>query len=251
MFAAAVALASRWCFRAALRAAAKHAGKLALKPRYPKAMDPNLEARITQWEKMTREAPDDMSWFSLGSAYRDAGRLEDADAALTRALDLNPGMSRAYQLRGQLLIQLGREEQAGEILTRGYTVAAERGDVMPQRAIGSLLQKLGKPLPKVAAPAAPAQEPLGPDALVDRKTGEPGRRLPDPPMRGPVGRFIFDHYTQETWRQWIGQGTKVINELRLDFSNENHQRLYDDHMMEWLGFTREEAEEYARSGAAK
>ena len=31
--------------------------------------------------------------------------------------------------------------------------------------------------------------------IVDRKTGQPGNRLPDPPMRGPIGKFIYDHFT--------------------------------------------------------
>jgi Fe-S cluster biosynthesis and repair protein YggX len=66
-------------------------------------------------------------------------------------------------------------------------------------------------------------------------------------MRGPLGKFIYDHFGQITWNQWIGQGTKVINELRLDFSNLAHQDLYEQHMLEWLQVTREEAEEYAKA----
>lgn len=204
------------------------------------------QARIEQWEKMTREAPDDMAWFSLGSAYKDAGRLEDADKAFDKALELNPGMSRAYQLRAQALIQLNRNDEAAQVLLRGYTIAAERGDVMPQRAMGSLLEKIGRPVPQVKAAAPKPAAPLTGEGLIDRKTGERGNRLPDPPMRGPLGKFIYDHYTNETWQLWIRQGTKVINELRLDFSNDNHQRIYEDQMLEWLGFTREEAAEYAK-----
>ena len=68
--------------------------------------------------------------------------------------------------------------------------------------------------------------------------------MADPPMRGPLGRFIYDHYSQETWRQWIGQGTKVINELRLDFSNEAHQQVYEQQMKEWLQITDEEVAAY-------
>ena len=33
---------------------------------------------------------------------------------------------------------------------------------------------------------------------------------------------------------WIGQGTKVINELRLDFSREEDQKSYEDNMIEFL-----------------
>src|SRR5690606_4474383 len=121
-------------------------------------MSTTTEERIAQWEQMAREAPDDMAYFSLGNAYKDAERLEDAQSAFAKAIELNPGMSRAYQLRGQVLIKLGREAEAGPMLTEGYKVAAERGDVMPQKAIGSLLEKIGLPLPEVQDAAARKQE---------------------------------------------------------------------------------------------
>jgi len=194
---------------------------------------------------MAREAPDDMAYFSLGSAYREAGRLEEAEQALATALQYNPQMSRAYQLRGQVLIKLDRNEEAAELLTTGYKVAAERGDVMPQKAIGSLLQKLGIELPEVEdAEAKKAEVEASGDTVLDRRTGQPQPRMEDPPIRGPLGRFIYDHFGQHTWRDWIGQGTKVINELRLDFSDPEHQKIYDQHMMEWLQITQDEVDAY-------
>lgn len=210
-------------------------------------MSTTTEERIAQWEQMAREAPDDMAYFSLANAYKDADRPEDAQGAFAKAIEMNPGMSRAYQLRGQILIQLGKEAEAGPILTEGYKVAAERGDVMPQKAIGSLLEKIGQPIPQVqdAAERKKEVEATG-DTVLDRRTGKPQTRLPDPPMRGPVGRFIYDHFGQDTWREWIGQGTKVINELRLDFSNDQSQDIYDQYMLEWLQVTREEIDEYAK-----
>jgi Fe-S cluster biosynthesis and repair protein YggX len=203
--------------------------------------------RIAQWENMTAADPDnDMGWFSLGTAYKDAERYADAVSALGRAIQINPSMSRAYQLRGQALMALNRNDEAGDMLTRGYIIAAERGDVMPQRAMGSLLEKLGLPVPQVKKAEPEPAEDLGDNAIRDRRTGELQRRLPDPPMRGPTGKFIHDHFGQATWREWIAMGTKVINELRLDFSNVNHQQLYEQHMLEWLGVTPEEIEAYAK-----
>jgi Fe-S cluster biosynthesis and repair protein YggX len=214
-------------------------------------MDNNLDARIAQWEKMTAEAPDGMSWFSLGNAYRDANRLEDSAKALQKAIEFDAGLSRAYQLLGQVLIQLSRASEAGRVLTQGYRVAAQRGDVMPQRAMESLLQKLNLPVPEVAKPqpAAMSAAQAGGNTVIDRRTGKPGTKMPDPPMRGKLGKFIFDHYSQETWREWIGMGTKVINEFRLDFSNDEHQKVYEHHMLEWLGISMEEVEEYAKQNA--
>jgi Fe-S cluster biosynthesis and repair protein YggX len=214
------------------------------------AADPALARRIAQWETMAREAPDDMAYLSLGNAYRDADRFDDAAAAYHKAIELNPGMSRAYQLLGQTLIKLGQTDRAKDILTTGYKAAAERGDVMPQRAMGSLLtEKLDADLPHVQdASARKAEVEADGQTVLDRRTGDAQPKLAAPPMRGPTGKFIHDHFGQHTWDQWIGQGTKVINELRLDFSNLEHQDVYDQHMLEWLQVTDEEIKAYAERG---
>jgi Fe-S cluster biosynthesis and repair protein YggX len=208
--------------------------------------DQMTEQRIAQWQRMTSEDPENaMGWFSLGNACKQADRDTEAAQALRKAIELDPGLSRAYQLLGGLLVKADEDDRAAEVLTRGYEVAAERGDVMPMRAMGSLLEKIGKPLPQVQPTEPQPAAPASGDTIVDRRTGRQGTRMDEPPMRGPIGRFIQDHYSAETWREWIGMGTKVINELRLDFSDTQHQQLYDQHMMEWLGFTEEEARAYA------
>jgi len=214
------------------------------------AMSTNINERIAQWEKMTREAPDDMSWFSLGKAYREAGRLDEADKALAQAIVLNDGMSSAYQLRAQGLIQLGHLEEAAGVLSIGYVKAAARGDVMPQRAMESLLQKLGQPVPstKEVAAATPQVDPNDPNAIIDKRSGKAGTKLPDPPMRGAIGKYIYAHFSQQTWNEWIRQGTKVINELRMDFSNPEHQKVYEQHMIEWLGVNMDEVAAFAAKG---
>ncbi|MCC7145499.1 MAG: Fe(2+)-trafficking protein [Phycisphaeraceae bacterium] len=218
----------------------RHVSRLCLIA-YALAME-NTE-RIDQWKKMTEADPQNaMGWFSLGSAYREAEQPEDAAAALRRAVELDAGLSRAYQLLGQVLIKLKRMDEARQVLTDGYAVAARRGDVMPQRAMASLMELQRWELPKTAQ-AAP-QESAGADQVRDRRTGQMGTRLPDPPMRGPLGKFIFENYSQQTWREWIGMGTKVINELRLDFSNPQHQEIYEQHMKEWLGISDDELAEH-------
>ncbi|MEM8783972.1 MAG: Fe(2+)-trafficking protein [Planctomycetota bacterium] len=214
----------------------------------------SIDDRIAQWEKMTREAPDDMAFFSLGSAYREAGRHDDAAQAFERSIEHNQGMSRAYQYLGEAQIKLGDEAGAGATLTKGYAVAAERGDVMPKRSIEAMLDKLGLPLPEVedadAKRAAVEAESAG-RMVLDKRAGVPQPKLDGPPMRGPVGAYIFAHFGQITWSQWIGQGTKVINELRLDFSKPEHQDLYEEQMLEWLGVTTDEVEAFAASQPAE
>lgn len=209
------------------------------------------EERIAQWEKMAAEAPDDMAYFSLGNAYKEAGRWDDAAKAYGQAIGLNQGMSRAYQFLGESLIKAGRENDAKPMLLKGYKIAAERGDKMPERSIAEMLKRLGEELPEVEdAAAKKAEVEASGNMVLDRRAGQPQPRLADPPMRGPLGQFIYDHFGQITWNQWIGQGTKVINELRLDFSNLAHQDLYEQHMLEWLQITRDEVDEYAQTQEA-
>jgi len=72
--------------------------------------------------------------------------------------------------------------------------------------------------------------------------------MTSPPMRGAIGAWIADNISQETWRQWIGQGTKVINELRLDFTRDRDQEIYDQQMREYLGIDEEAMKEIAAKG---
>jgi len=206
----------------------------------------NLDDRIAQWEQMCREAPDDMAYFSLGNAYKEADRLEDARQAYDKAIEHNPQMSRAYQALGQVLISLNLTPDAGRILTQGYKVAAQLGDRMPQKSIAAMLEQLGVDLPEVEDFAAKkAQVEATGDQVLDKRTGQPQAKLPGQPMRGPLGQYIYDHFGQATWNEWIGMGTKVINELRLDFSNPAHQDIYEKHMLDWLSITMEDVQAYA------
>lgn len=194
----------------------------------------DVEQRIAQFEKMALEDPDnDMAHFSLGGAYNQAGRFAEAAASYQRCIALNPGMSKAYQLAGAALMACGREDEAAEVLTRGYTAAAERGDLMPKKAIGELLERLGRPIPEVRSAAPAVAPPSG--GFVCGRTGRPGTKMDRPPFRGPIGEWIAANISRETWESWIAQGTKVINELRLDLSRDEDAATYDQHMREFLG----------------
>jgi Fe-S cluster biosynthesis and repair protein YggX len=201
-------------------------------------MTTTLDDRISQFEKMAREDPDnDMAHFSLGNAYLQAKRSAEAARSLQKCLELNPDMSKAYQLAGQAMIDAGWADQAVAVLMKGYEVAASKGDRMPMQAIAELLQSIGREPPEVQAAAAPAGASGG--TFVCKRTGRPGTQLPKPPFRGSLGQWIFENISAQTWQSWIGQGTKVINELRLDFSRDQDQETYDQHMREFLGIDSE------------
>lgn len=192
--------------------------------------------RIAQFENMVQADPDnDMAHFSLGRVYAEAGRPLDAAESYLRCCQINPAMSKAYQLAGEQFIAAGDNARAGEALTKGYETAAARGDRLPQKAMGELLQRLGLPVPKVAGSASPAAPADLAGAFICTRTGRPGTKLARPPFRGPVGAWIFENISSQTWDDWIRQGTKVINELRLDLSRDQDSDTYDQHMREFLG----------------
>lgn len=197
----------------------------------------NLDERIAQFERMAGEDPDnDMAHFSLGNAYLQAGRHADAAASLQRCIERNGEMSKAYQLAGQALIDAGQEDRAGKLLATGYEVAARKGDVMPRNAIADLLKRIGRDVPVVSDEVkAEASQLEQSGTFTCKSTGRPGTQMPEPPMRGALGLWIYENISAETWAAWIGQGTKVINELRLDFSREEDQQVFDQHMCEFLG----------------
>ncbi len=193
--------------------------------------------RIAQFEKMASADPtNEMAHFSLGKAYLDAGRHAEAARSLERCVELAPEMSKAYQLCGQAMVGAGWSDKAVAVLTRGYEVAAKKGDLMPRNAMADLLKSLGREPPKLAAEVEQAAERARSSGnFVCQRTGRAGTQLPRPPFKGPVGEWIHANISAETWRAWIGQGTKVINELRLDFSNDRDQQVYDQHMRDYLG----------------
>lgn len=205
-------------------------------------MTTELQDRIARFETMASADPDnDMAHFSLGSAYLQAGRAAEAAKSLQRCIELNPDMSKAYQLAGEAMIKAGWSDTAADLLRTGYEVAAAKGDRMPKDAIADLLRDMGLEPPALSKDTAAAAERLRESgAFVCRRTGRPGTQLAEPPFRGPVAKWIMDNISAETWQAWIGQGTKVINELRLDFSREEDQETYDKHMYEFLGIGEEE-----------
>ena len=95
-------------------------------------MTPDLERRIAQFERMASADPDnEMAHFSLGNAYLQAGRAAEAAKSFEACVAIAPEMSKAYQLAGQAMIDAGWADKAVEVLTKGYEVAAAKGDRMP------------------------------------------------------------------------------------------------------------------------
>ena len=193
--------------------------------------------RIAQFRKMANDDPDnELGHFSLGKALMDAGEFGEAIGSFERTIVLNPQFSKAYQLLGQCYAKTGQRDLAVQTLQRGYRVAEERGDTMPRQEMARLLRELG-----VEPPASPAAESAA-AATGGFRCQRPGCfsaaravQLPAPPMNDELGRQIYEKICAECWREWLAVGIKVINEMRLDLSDERAQAVYDNYMKEYLG----------------
>lgn len=216
----------------------------------------DLDKRIAQFQNMAQADPDnEMAHFSLGQALVQAGRFAEAAESYIRCTELVPGMSKAYQMAAESLVKAGDRDRAAQFAVRGFTIAAERGDLLPRNALADILKQLGRDVPEVASKGAgagkkdgisllggaadtsPRPDPASfpPGTFIDHKTGRPGTKMARPPFRGRLGAWIQEHISQESFDAWIRQGTKVINELRLDLSREQDAEAYDEHMREFLG----------------
>lgn len=191
-------------------------------------------ARIEQFRKMAEADPEnELGHFSLGKACLDAGMTGAAIQSFQRALELNPNIAKVYQLLATALLKENRKPEAIERLTRGVEVAASRGDLMPQKEMSRMLTELGAPVP-AAGGAAPAPQPVGEGQVACKRCGRVARKQARQPFSNDQGKLIYDNICADCWNEWIRMGTKVINELRLPLADPRAQKVFDQHMREFL-----------------
>src|SRR5688572_27805663 len=191
-------------------------------------------ATIERFRKMASDDPDnELGHFSLGRAYLDGGMFAEAVGSLDRAVQINQNLSKAYQLAATALLKLNRREEAVDRLTRGVVVADARGDLMPKNEMVRMLTELGAPVPELK-PSQQATAPVGEGQVKCKRCGRVAGKLPGPPMRNAFGQEIYENICTDCWREAIGQGTKVINELRLPLTDPQASKIWDQHIREFL-----------------
>jgi Fe-S cluster biosynthesis and repair protein YggX len=190
-------------------------------------------SRIEQFRKMATDDPGNaLGHFSLGRELLNAGQAAEAAASLERVLEIDPNLSRAHQLLASALLKLGRRDEAVARLTEGVKVAASRGDVMPKNEMAAMLGELGAPVPETGAGRQAAE--VGEGQVQCKRCGRVAGKLPKPPMRNDFGKQIYDNICADCWREAIGFGTKVINELRLPMNDPQASKMWDQHVREFL-----------------
>ena len=55
-----------------------------------------------------------------------------------------------------------------------------------------------------------------------------------PPVKGELGRRIFETISAEAWKQWLKHSTMVINEMRLNPSEPEGQGVLREQMEKFL-----------------
>jgi len=193
----------------------------------------DLKSRIEQFRVMAEANPkDELAFFSLGRALLENNEPAEAGSAFGKVIEINPKMSKAYQLLAQAQLSSGGKETAIETLKAGARIAHDRGDMMPKNDMLKSLKELGVEMPELAAQTKELE--VGEGQVLDRRTGIVGPKLPRAPFSNKMGQFIWNNTSAASWKEWIGMGTKVINELRLPLSDPGAQKIFDQNMLEFL-----------------
>ena len=196
----------------------------------------DTQQRIDQFRNMAEADPgNELGHFSLGRAYMEAGRYAEAIDSLKRAIVINRNLSKAYQFVAQSQLKLNQPGDAVATLTEGVKVADARGDVLPRNEMIEMLKGLGAAVPELKASSAKLE--VGEGQVLCRRCGQVKPRLPSPPFKGDFGKLVYENTCAQCWREAIGQGTKVINELRLDLSDPRAQKIWDTNIREFLNLT--------------
>ena len=190
-------------------------------------------SRIEQFRKMASDDPDNaLGHFSLGRELLSAGMAAEAVPSFERVLQIDPNLSRAHQLLATALLKLERREEAVRRLTEGAKVAHSRGDVLPKNEMLRMLSELGAPAPELASPRQSVE--VGEGQVHCKRCGRVASKLPRQPMKNEFGKEIYENICADCWREAIGHGTKVINELRLPMNDPQASKMWDQHIREFL-----------------
>ena len=200
-----------------------------------------LQDRIAQFRKMANDDPDnELGHYRLGQLLMEAEQYDEAAQSFRRTLELSPQFSKVYQLLAQSLLQLGRRDEAVQVLRAGLrrwpTSAATTCRATRWR---KMLVQLGEAAPapkKAAAPAGGGRWlPLPAARLHGRLAGPPAAGARRSTTTAPAQK-IMATVCADCWNDWLrNMSIKVINELRLDLSTERGAEEYDRYMREYLG----------------
>jgi Flp pilus assembly protein TadD len=103
----------------------------------------DAEDRIERFQKLVEQFPSsELPLFSLGQAYLEADRFEEAVATFDRILTNKPDYMMAHVHRAQALFQLDRLEEAREACRAAIALAIAQDHVGPREDCEDLLAEI-------------------------------------------------------------------------------------------------------------
>lgn len=103
----------------------------------------DILGEIEKYRKIIELDPEDvLGYFSLGQIYLKAGMNRDASDIFEKAVEVNPKHSASYVGLGESLEKLKDYHKAAKIYRKGIAVASECGDIMPQKRMEALLDRI-------------------------------------------------------------------------------------------------------------
>ncbi len=99
-------------------------------------------AKIEEFKKLLEIDSSEITFFGLGKAYLDEGKLEEAAKAFRKAIELKPNYTAVYLLLGEALQNLNRLEEAIQVYEQGLKVAEQTRDAIPKQKMEKRLKRL-------------------------------------------------------------------------------------------------------------
>jgi tetratricopeptide (TPR) repeat protein len=102
-----------------------------------------MSKRLAMLEAVTAKgSTDPFAWYGLAMEYRNLNRLEEAERAFTRLREIDAGYLAGYYMGGQVLVALGRFDDAREWFERGLSLAGAQGNPKTESELREALAEL-------------------------------------------------------------------------------------------------------------
>ena len=102
-----------------------------------------IDERIERYKRVIELAPTDvLGYFSLGSAYTEAGKWREAEETFKQALNVDPEHSSSYLGLGQALQEQTKLSEAIQTYRKGISVAEKHGDMIPFKKMSARLREI-------------------------------------------------------------------------------------------------------------
>lgn len=103
-----------------------------------------MSKRLAVLEKMTAApSADSFAWYGLAMEYRSLGRADDALRTFETLRGRDAAYVPMYLMAAQLLVELGRRDEARTWATEGVAAAQRKGDTHAIGELEGLLAGLG------------------------------------------------------------------------------------------------------------